>query len=415
MLCALVAGAQPDAALAVYEQGKVLYDAKDYAGALAKFDEAVRLEPDKARWHYNRGLALRKLGRDDEARAAFYESQRLDPEYKRDEIREKLGQLSPPTSTAPPPQPGPDQEPVTDEFSPRNALIGAVFCAFVFGIPALIVFFIVRSVWRRVSGARQALAPPPTRREPPVDRTPYQQLLQQLGPRLGRLEHAMSLGEDPEARPHLDRACTNFQFLRRLLRTEAPLKDLAGAKLRLEEALAAAEDRLRARHGAAFDVAIGPKAGCFFCARPLPTPESRQALTLKVRGQPTEVSACLPCARLAQSNNAPKVTMVDTGQGEAHWATVSGIDPYTFAYSVQPNAREVPLGTLSRSDADVPHLALLAGAALGGAALGAVVSRVLDVDGLAEAEAASAAAEAAARAAASRRSESSSSSWRDHS
>ncbi|MFZ5439058.1 MAG: tetratricopeptide repeat protein [Myxococcota bacterium] len=398
-LVALAQASQPEAALAVYEEGKVLYDAKDYAGALAKFDEAARLEPEKARWQYNRGLALRKLKRDDEARAAFLESQRLDPEYKRDEIREKLGQLSPP-STAPP---GPDAA-----RDAREALLGFACCAVLLVGLVTVVLRIVKRL--RSPGAQQVPPPPP---RPRVDVTPYRAALQQAGPRLGRLEHAMSLGEDPEARPHLDRAATNFQYLRRLLRGDADAKDLAGAKLRLEEALDLAEQRLRARHGAAFDVALGPKAGCFFCARPLPTPESRQSLTLKVRGQPTEVSACLPCARRAQSNDAPKVTMVDTGQGEAHWATVSGLDPYTFAYSEQGNAKEVPLGALSRGGADVSHLAMLAGAGFGGAALGAVAARVLDVDALAEAEAASAAAAAAARSAAARRS--ASSSWSDHS
>ena len=185
-------------------------------------------------------------------------------------------------------------------------------------------------------------------------------------------------------------------------------QEVDATRTRLEGAVGAAEARLRARHGAAFDTALGPQAGCFFCARPLPTPESRQALTLKVRGQPTEVSACLPCARRASGNDAPKVTMV----GDAHWATVSGIDPYVFAYGEQGAAREVPLGSLSRDGVDVAHLAMLAGAAVGGAALGAAVVRALDVDALAESEAASAAAEAAARSASSRRSDTS---WQDHS
>ena len=66
-------------ALAVYEQGKRLYDAKDYSGALAKFDEVAALEPGKARWQYNRGLALRKLDRFPEARDALLKSRNPGP------------------------------------------------------------------------------------------------------------------------------------------------------------------------------------------------------------------------------------------------------------------------------------------------------------------------------------------------
>lgn len=148
--------------------------------------------------------------------------------------------------------------------------------------------------------------------------------------------------------------------------------------------------------------------GCFFCARPIPNEEARQVVSLKVRGQPSQVQACRLCARRAASNVPPKVVLV----GDQHWANNAGIDPYTFAYSDQSNAsREVPLGVLSREGLDVGHLAMLAG--LAGVA-GAVGARVLDVDALAEAEAASAAAAAAARSASSRRSDPSSG-WKDHS
>src|SRR5690349_1380877 len=77
-------------ALEVYEQGKRLYDAKNYAGALERFEQAAAIEPDKARWQYNRGLALRKLKRFAEAREALLHSRILDPAYKQAEIDDKL-------------------------------------------------------------------------------------------------------------------------------------------------------------------------------------------------------------------------------------------------------------------------------------------------------------------------------------
>lgn len=406
-LCAALASAQDDLPLAVYEEGKVLYDQKQYAAALGKFEEAARLEPTRARWHYNRGLALKKLHRDDEARAAFLDSQRLDPTYKSDEIRQKLGELSPPATAGPSPSPSPE---VAAE--PLTAVDWLILCGLCLGF----LGFLVAGLVFLVRAFRRATTPPQAAAPPSLDGAVQAQLRQglaTLGPRLARLEHAMSLGEDAPARPQLDRAFAHFQHLRRMLGRESGTAAELGAVLaRAQTAAAAAEERLRARHGAAFDTARGPPIGCFFCARPLPTPESRSQVTLQRAGAGTAVTACAPCARLAASATPPPVTLVQAGQGEVHWASLPDADPYTLAYADLASARERPLGRLSLDGVDLPSLAGLAGAALAGAAVGAAVAHALDLDALAEGEAASAAAEAVARSASAQRSDQR---WQDHS
>jgi len=52
------------------------------AAAIEKFREAVRLAPDNAQAHYQLALALRRAGRQDEARAEFTAARRLAPYLK---------------------------------------------------------------------------------------------------------------------------------------------------------------------------------------------------------------------------------------------------------------------------------------------------------------------------------------------
>ncbi len=89
----LAASPEPSpAAMSVYDEGKRLYDGKDYTSALERFDRCASMEPQVARWQYNRGLALKKLKRDGEAREAFHRSQGLDPAYKaQGDWREAVG------------------------------------------------------------------------------------------------------------------------------------------------------------------------------------------------------------------------------------------------------------------------------------------------------------------------------------
>jgi tetratricopeptide (TPR) repeat protein len=62
-----------------YQEAKDLYKAKNYAGALAKFQEAIRQAPHKAKLHWRLGLTYLKLKNGPAAAAAFAEAQRLDP------------------------------------------------------------------------------------------------------------------------------------------------------------------------------------------------------------------------------------------------------------------------------------------------------------------------------------------------
>ena len=64
---------------------RAAYDAKDYEGALAAFEEAKKEWPEDPAVEYNRGVALAQLGRVAEAKQAF---QRV-AEANRPELQEK--------------------------------------------------------------------------------------------------------------------------------------------------------------------------------------------------------------------------------------------------------------------------------------------------------------------------------------
>ena len=66
-------------------KGRAAYDAKDYEGALAAFEEAKKERPEDPAVEYNRGVALAQLGRVAEAKQAF---QRV-AEANRPELQEK--------------------------------------------------------------------------------------------------------------------------------------------------------------------------------------------------------------------------------------------------------------------------------------------------------------------------------------
>ena len=54
-------------------------EAKDMAGAIERFREAIRLFPENARARYQLALALQRTGASTEARAQFAEARRLAP------------------------------------------------------------------------------------------------------------------------------------------------------------------------------------------------------------------------------------------------------------------------------------------------------------------------------------------------
>lgn len=53
------------------DEGTRAYENQQFEEALSKFEAAAKDRPQDARVHYNRGLALHKLGRNDDAKAAF--------------------------------------------------------------------------------------------------------------------------------------------------------------------------------------------------------------------------------------------------------------------------------------------------------------------------------------------------------
>lgn len=393
----------PGEALQVYEEGKRRYDAKDFAGALERFDEAARLEPQTARWQYNRGLALKKLKRNDEAIAALKQSRALDPAYKQAEIDEKLAELG---ASGSPSSGG------SGDGGLVNLLLGAGVCFFVFfgvGVP---VFKILKALLGGKPSTAPAPAsttrPPGTLRNEPVKVQALAGELTQAAWALGQVEHGLSLGEDAEARGHADRAATNLATVRRGLdaarRNERPLAELESALARAKEATALAKARLTTLHGDRAAQVKGPRAGCFFCARALPTPKAGVGVTLETGSATTTVAACAICARRVGTAQPPPVLMVERDGQRTHWAEQDDFNPYVQAHAPPPDAIEVPAWQVLQRERGLSPLATLAGGAvLGG--LGAVaVGKLLDLDSLRQSSLASEAAEAAARAATSRRS-----------
>ncbi|MEW5743736.1 MAG: tetratricopeptide repeat protein, partial [Myxococcota bacterium] len=60
------------------DEGTSAYERQEFDKALEKFDAAQKERPQDPRVQYNRGLALHKLGRNDEARAALNRALELD-------------------------------------------------------------------------------------------------------------------------------------------------------------------------------------------------------------------------------------------------------------------------------------------------------------------------------------------------
>lgn len=413
-LTAFTASAQPsaDQALRVYEEGKVHYDARRFEEALERFDRAAELEPEKARWHYNRGLALRQLGRMTEARVALLRSRAIDPEYKRREIDDKLAALEPgsaaPTTSAEPAD--------SDQPTGAGALV-AVLAGAAAGL-ALIAWLVVAGL-RKSTRAR--LAPPPSPRRlanDPAAVERVEQALATVAASLARCEHARTAGEDAEAQAFVDRAANNLRVVRQGLPRAreglVPVAELEQALARAHEASQTAEARLRALRGDAFEHLEGPRSGCFFCGRALPTPESRHRLTLRLHGGEEPVLACAACARQAEVGQPPRVTVVKDGAQLKHWSQVEGFDPYLHAHRPFPGAQELPpwrLEGLGAASLGLGALAAGVGVGVGLAAAAVGTARLLDLDAFEHAAAASEAAQAAAQAAADRQS----SRWADHS
>ncbi len=81
----------PSRAQALIEAGNARFRAGDHAGAAKRYGAAVAAAPDDAAAHYGLGLALAKLGRDEDARA----------EYDRARDLVERGRLAAPADSAP--------------------------------------------------------------------------------------------------------------------------------------------------------------------------------------------------------------------------------------------------------------------------------------------------------------------------
>lgn len=386
----------PPQVMAVYEQGKAAYDAKQYALALEKFDRCVDMDPSRARWHYNRGLALKKLHRDEEARQAFADSRRMDPEYKAAEIDKKLAELgggSPASSSS---SSGGVSYSGSQDLTP---LCMGCFC----------VGFIAVGLWSVLRSRRpaQQSAEPAQHHDtgPRLIR-----LLEGLAARQSRLELALAAVEDAELVSAATRAGDELQFARFSLdrRDFGPAEQALG---RASTAVDAAERRLHDVKGVGWTPPRPEKSiGCFFCARPLASAAARRGVTLSQSSASRQVVACRRCAEKAAAG-AP-LEVVCAGEPPQHWSQVQGFDPYQHGYWGGPPVRDVPVWRLDLLGERWSALEPLVGLSIVGA--GAALLGSIDLDAARAAEAAAAAtAAAAAHAQQSRRNDSSG--WRDHS
>ena len=443
------AGAQTPAerALVVYEQGKKLYDARDYAGARSKFIEAIRAEPGNPRWHYNLGLTHRQMGNDQAARQSLLKARELDPNYKRAEIEQKLasmgfagndanaasatnsanaaaaGAVDAAASNASPASLGPEVVPISDDeaLSLVLWLVGGTF-ALVIGFIAL-VFWLVRRGGSAVANAVSAKAP--KRSGPAPSAAEIGALhgrLDAASSQLVQVEHALRHGEHADLRSRLDHATRIEQAIRSQLDDAAAGDSHAFRKAdraigELEESTGHAKQLATVAFGDNAFSGQGEKVACYFCARPLANSEYRRPVALKKGTDRADVVACPDCAQASAQGEAPSI--LAGNDGRTHWSEIRSFDPYAARHAATGETRRIPAWKFA-PQRSFGELALLAGgAALAGGALAAMLrpgeahadEPLLDLDAARE----SGIAQEAARATAQRASEQRSSSLSDHS
>lgn len=77
------------------DEGMSAFDRQDFETALKKFDAAAQVHPTDARAQFNRGTALHKLQRNDEAREAFRKAEELDRDGSlKNKIHYNLGNVA---------------------------------------------------------------------------------------------------------------------------------------------------------------------------------------------------------------------------------------------------------------------------------------------------------------------------------
>ena len=85
----------PTLAEAYVNRGNVYYHLQDYKRALADYDKAIELEakPAVTSW-FNKGLTLTRMKRFDDAKSAFEEALKLDPDSA--VIKQRIAELDKP-------------------------------------------------------------------------------------------------------------------------------------------------------------------------------------------------------------------------------------------------------------------------------------------------------------------------------
>lgn len=393
-----------DRALAIYEEGKKLYDAGDFGGARSKFNEAIKVEPSNARWHYNLGLAHRQLENFHAARDSLMKARELDPAYKRDEINQKLAGMGfePAAGAAMPARSHASSNPGNEGFI--NWMFAGL-AVFVVGF----AWFIVKQVRRSLPPF--ALARAPYVKEPPPDAAEVARISHRLDTAAHQLvlvEHSLRFTEHADLRSQLDHATQLEEDLRRRLAAAragdtTEFRTAGWAIEQLEESARSATDLARQVIGPAALTAGGQRIACYFCARPLANPDYRRSVTLERGTSRARVVCCPDCAVQAQHGEAPAVLVAE--DGKTHWSEIPGFDPYAARHGALVGVQRMPAWrhTPQRSFADLALLA--AGSALAGGATASMLGPdqavadepLLDLDGAEKAGLAREATRAAAK------------------
>lgn len=392
-------------ALSIYNEGKKLYDAGNYTAARSKFLEASRRDPENPRWYYNIGLAHRQLDNPQAARQAFMKARSLDPKYKQKEIDEKLRDMGFDPGTPADDQPrsgqntdsGQQQEtatPASDNIANAEEIpvdveedytAAIVFFVMIGLFVGISIFVLRRTLFAAKPGAKNSVVQ--------IDHQAIaaaSEKLQAVSAQLISIEHAMRLGEHTDLRSLLEHAT---------LLEAAARQDIEKAKQGNTSALRKAQQHIteagsNAKQATELATRIygdqafagqGEKVGCFFCARPLATPEVRQPLGMK-RGTETDtVIACPDCAAQAARGEAPRIR---TGNGQQqHWSDEADFDPYRARHSDGPVRRVPaqdfrPMQPVSQLAQQAGGAAMLGVGALTGAGAAMAASHFLDLDAL---------------------------------
>ncbi|NJD35987.1 MAG: tetratricopeptide repeat protein [Betaproteobacteria bacterium] len=408
-----------DRALAIYEEGKKLYDAGDFGGARAKFNQAIKIEPANPRWHYNIGLAHRQMDNVNAARDSLMKARELDPAYKRDEINQKLAAMGfePATGAAMPARSHASSHP--DNASFINWMLAGL-SVFVVGF-AWFVVKRVRQGWSYNSAAKAASG-----NEPPPDAAEVAAIghrLARAAQQLVQVEHALRFTEHADLRSQLDHATQLEQDLHERLAAArtgdaSAFRKAGRAIAELVDSASRAADLSKQVFGSAALAAGGQRIACYFCARPLANPDYRRSVTIKRGDTRARVVSCPGCAGQAKRGEAPAVLVAE--DGKTHWSEIPGFDPYAARHSALNGVPPMPAWRYAPQRSFGELALLAAGSALAGGAIAsmqrpdltAADEPLLDLDAAQEAGLAQEAARAVAKRALAQRGEQSST---DHS